>query len=144
MPRSVGDWVGRDKEKSWINGEKVMNKILKINLLFILFFMIISITNICYGKSYSIDDMNIEATILDDGSVSVKQTIEYNFKGQYNGIYIDIPTEIDSKEYDSYRTQGELKDSLYINSGVEIIKKIGGNEKYIEITDKLKNAIYED
>ena len=134
MPRSVSDWFGRDKEKSWINGEIVMNKILKINLLFILFFMIISITNICYGKSYSIDDMNIEATILDDGSVSVKQTIEYNFKGQYNGIYIDIPTEIDSKEYDSYRTQGELKDSLYINSGVEIIKISQGLNEFSKVS----------
>lgn len=28
-------------------------------------------------------------------------------------------------------------------TGVEIVRKIGGNEKYIEITDKLKNAIYE-
>ena len=27
-------------------------------------------------------------------------------------------------------------------TGVEIVRKIGGNEKYIEITDCLKNAIY--
>ena len=29
-------------------------------------------------------------------------------------------------------------------TGVEIVRKIGGNEKYIDITDRLKNAIYGD
>ena len=29
-------------------------------------------------------------------------------------------------------------------TGVEIVRKIGGNEKYIDITEKLKNAIYGD
>lgn len=99
-----------------------MNKRIKIFILFFLFIIITAVTNNCYGKSYSIDNMNIEATILEDGSVSVKQEIQYTFKGQYNGVYITIPYELNDKEYDSFRNQGELKDSLYTNSGVEIKK----------------------
>lgn len=97
-----------------------MNQRLKIKLTLFLFILLIAIANVCYAKSYSIDNIDIEATIQEDGSVTVKQNMTYTFKGQYNGIYVSIPYEIDDAEYDSFRQQGELKDSLYNPSGVTI------------------------
>jgi len=48
-------------------------------------------------KSYSIPFANIDLTVEDDGSLHVKETIHYHFKGTYNGIYRDIPL----KEYEN-------------------------------------------
>ena len=88
-----------------------MNKRIKVTMIVLLFFIIITITNICYGKSYSIDDMNIEATILEDGSVSVKQEINvYSIEdnndlkswghGNYNGF-----SQIISNNHANFKTK---------------------------------------
>lgn len=82
--------------------------------------------------SYSVEDMDIQATIQEDGSVNVKQSLTYKFNGDYNGIYIDIPDEIDDKEYDEYRVQTTLRDSLYNASGVTINKVSEGANIYKE------------
>lgn len=96
-----------------------MNK-RKIWITLFTFFVVLFITNISYGKSYSIDDIDIQATILKNGSVNIKQKMTYTFNGEYNGIYVTIPCELDDEEYDSYRQQSTLKDSLYNNQGVKI------------------------
>lgn len=84
------------------------------------------------AKSYRITDMDIQATILEDGSVAVKQELTYNFNGEYNGIYIDIPDTLDTKEYDRFRKQTTaLRDSLYNATSVDIthVSEIRGGTK---------------
>jgi uncharacterized membrane protein len=41
---------------------------------------------------YSIDNVDIDATVASDGSVSVRETREFNFDGSFHGVYWDIPT----------------------------------------------------
>ena len=41
---------------------------------------------------YSIDSVDIDATVASDGSVSVRETREFNFDGSFHGVYWDIPT----------------------------------------------------
>ena len=60
---------------------------------------IIILQNKVEANSYSIENMNIKATIKEDGSVDVEQMLEYKFNGKYNGIYITIPYNKDDKEY---------------------------------------------
>lgn len=97
-----------------------MNKRLKISLTMVLFFVAICLCNSCYGKSYSIDNIDMQAMILENGSVNIKQKMTYSFKGDFNGIYVTIPYKMNDAEYDSFREQSTLKDSLYNHSGVTI------------------------
>ena len=62
-------------------------------------FMIIFQIN-TYAKSYSIESMDIQATVQENGDVNIKQSITYNFDGDYNGIYISIPYRIEDIEHD--------------------------------------------
>ena len=68
---------------------KRKNKII-IGLIFAIL-IIIGLNNNVKAKSYTIEDMDIQATIQDNGDVSIKQNITYKFNGSYNGIYITIP-----------------------------------------------------
>ena len=64
-----------------------------IKLLGIILFAIIILfvsKSTVQAKSYKIENMDIQATINKNGSVSIEQEITYNFNGSYNGIYIDI------------------------------------------------------
>ena len=42
--------------------------------------------------------MQIEATIQDNGDLKIEQTLKYVFNGEYNGIYITIPTKYKNQE----------------------------------------------
>lgn len=44
------------------------------------------------ARSYSIDYVDIDATVATDGSLSVGETREFDFNGSYNGVYWKIPT----------------------------------------------------
>ena len=73
-----------------------MNKGIQKNLLKILSFTIVFIAVLLinkkiYAKSYTIDNMDIQAEIQQNGSININQKITYNFVGNYNGIYITIP-----------------------------------------------------
>ena len=76
-----------------------MKKILKITIsILIMLTAIFILQNKVEAKSYYIENMNIEATILRNGDVEIEQTLEYAFSGEYNGIYITIPTQYQNKE----------------------------------------------
>lgn len=64
---------------------KVKTKAI-ISLLVIILFILITNTKV-QAKSYYIDDMQIEATVQDNGNLQVEQTLKYAFNGEYNGIY---------------------------------------------------------
>ena len=79
------------------------------------------------AKSYYIENMEINASILDNGDVDIEQTLEYSFNGNYNGIYITIPTGYKNNE----NVISEIKDEIYDVQGVELksVKMIDGAEE---------------
>lgn len=107
-------------------------KILKYIFITIIFLIGIFATSEVQAKSYTIKDMDIQATILENGDVEVVQKLTYDFNGEYNGIYIDIPDSLESEEYDRFRKQTTaLKDSLYNASAVQVnrVSEIKGEKK---------------
>ena len=90
------------------------NKILKYIVTIIIFLITIFAINEVQAKSYTIENMDIQATIVEEGSVKVEQELTFKFNGSYNGIYIDIPDSVDNDDYDKFREQTTaLRDSLY-------------------------------
>lgn len=89
-----------------------------IKIFSILIIAIISIVlgqNAVQAKSYQVEDMDIQATVNDDGSVNIEQKITYKFNGSYNGIYINIPYQLEDVE-------AEENDDLYNGKGVTVNK----------------------
>lgn len=43
-----------------------------------------------YARDYSVDRVDIDATVLSDGSLDVVETRTFNFDGHFNGVYWDI------------------------------------------------------
>ena len=94
-----------------------MKKKLKILIgLIIIIATIFILQTTAEAKSYYIEDMNIQATVLNNGDVEVEQTLEYSFNGNYNGIYITIPTQYENKE----EVISEIKDDIYNVKEVEL------------------------
>lgn len=96
-----------------------MKKEIKIFLIVIFTIIAIAIgEKKVQAKSYSIEDMDIQATINSDGSLRVQQEITYQFKGSYNGIYINIPYQLEDTEYDEIVNGNRINDNLYNASNV--------------------------
>ena len=102
--------------------KSLQKSILKLLLCIIAFITMLLINNNSYARSYSIKDMNIQATVLDDGSVNVKQSITYNFKGSYNGIYITIPYNLSDYEMDE--VNGEISNNAIYNGSSVTLNKV--------------------
>ena len=114
-----------------------MNKGIQKNLLKILSFTIVFIAVLLinkkiYAKSYTIDNMDIQAEIQQNGSININQKITYNFVGNYNGIYITIPYLLEDSQ--AKEVNLETKDySIYNGNKVTINKIIDSqNVEYIE------------
>ena len=98
-----------------------MKKSLKILIFSIIVFAImIFIPKESNAKSYSIENMDIKATINDNGSVTISQALTYKFNGQYNGIYISIPTNLKDSEYDEIVKNNKINDKIYNGSSITI------------------------
>ena len=67
----------------------------------------------------------IKATVLENGDLEVEQILEYSFNGDYNGIYITIPTKYENKE----KVISEIDDNIYNAQGVvlESVAEIKNN-----------------
>lgn len=103
----------------------------KIKLLIVIIFMTLAIvlfSKNVEAKSYNIENMDMQVTINDDGSAQIKHSLKYNFNGSYNGIYIDIPYNLEDSEYESVAGQNKINDELY--NGDEVIV-----EKVVESTN---------
>lgn len=97
---------------------KIIKKFFYTLLFVIVFLILMQIST--QARSYSIEEMNIQATVLDNGDVNIKQSITYDFNDVYNGIYINIPYVIEDKEYDDVIENSKIRDSLYTGSGITI------------------------
>ena len=88
------------------------------------------------AKSYHIEEMDIQAKIQENGDIEVEQTLEYSFNGDYNGIYITIPTKYENKE----EVISKIDDSIY-NAEAVVLKSVTVVEKNNnEITYKRVNS----
>ena len=120
-------------------------KKIKIFLVTLIFSIIILISNNVQAKDYSIEEIDMKVTILEDGSLKVDQTLEYNFSGSYNGIYITIPEGLEDTKYNSIRRKTAIvSDSLYNASNVIINKISVKNKEFIEknYANNGENGVY--
>lgn len=78
--------------------KKIQKNLLKTLIFIAIFIAAILINKNIYAKSYTIDNMDIQAEILQDGSINVNQKITYSFAGSYNGIYITIPYSLSDSQ----------------------------------------------
>ena len=98
------------------------------------------------ADSYSIENMDIQATINKDGSVSIVQTLKYNFNGAYNGIYITIPLSQEDDESKNVVKGSRIQDYLYEGDDVEVesikVLKSSGSSGDINFTvnNKARNG----
>ncbi len=100
-----------------------MNKKIKIFLLLIVMTIIFVIfQNNVQAKTYSVENMDIQVTVNQDGSVSVEQEMTFKFNGEYNGIYIDIPYNLKDAEYDEVIKNKKIYGKLYNGSSVTVQK----------------------
>ena len=90
-----------------------------LTILFAIAFIILLQVN-AQAASYKIENMDIQATVLNNGDVRIKQSITYDFNGSYNGIYITVPYIIDDSEHDEIITNNRINDNLYTGSGVSV------------------------
>ena len=117
---------------------KLIKKILW-GILFILAFLFI--LHITSNASYSIENMDIQAIILDNGDVNIKQSITYKFDGSYNGIYISVPYRVDDVERDEIISNNRINDDLYTGSGIEINSIKDSNNAIYTETDYARNGM---
>ena len=100
--------------------KRVRNNIFRLLIVTIFFVLTLLINNNSYAKSYTIENMNIKATILEDGSVNIKQDITYEFNGSYNGIYITIPCNFKDTEREQANDKLNNDDKIYNGTSVEV------------------------
>ncbi len=95
----------------------------KIKIFITLIFAIILLVifqNKVDARSYSVDNMDIQATVQENGSVKIVQKITYKFNGEYNGIYINVPYNLEDIEYDEIVKSNKINDNLYNGVGVTL------------------------
>ena len=90
-----------------------MKLVRRVCYIFLFSIFILLIFQAKVEANYSIDKMNIEATVLENGDINVKQRITYTFKSNYNGIYIKIPYMLSDLEKDEAVKDGKINDKLY-------------------------------
>lgn len=110
---------------------KIKKRIILILIIIIIMFLL---NNTVEAKSYYIKNMTIDATVLDNGDVDINQTFEYEFDGQYNGVYLTIPIKNKSEK-------AQINDDFYNPTEVEI-KQITTekNEETLRTFRKVNNA----
>ena len=71
-----------------------VKKTFCIILLFSVLFLAVTAVSADDDISYSIDRAFVELTVGDNGLLHVDEQYDYAFKGQYNGVYRDIPLKL--------------------------------------------------
>ena len=117
-----------------------MKKYLKIILVSIIAFLgVLVIQNNVYAadKSY-VENMDIQATIKDNGNLSVEQTITYYIDGTHNGMYITIPYNFSDSEMKEVIKNGKINDNIYNGDYVKVnkVSLINGSQE-IPYTEQL-------
>ena len=105
------------------------------NILLIVIFLLILLTmHEVQAKDYSIEKIDMVAELMENGNLKINESITYNFKGQYNGIYITIPYGLDDSKYNKMGEKGSVvKNSYYNASSYEILNISQNNIDYEKV-----------
>lgn len=127
-----------------------MEKLKMIVIIVIIMLAIMIFQNKVEAKSYSVENMDIQATINTDGSVGIEQTLTYKFNGSYNGIYINVPYGYEDKELEDVIQENRINDNLYNGKSVTVtgVSETGTETKeYAEVNSGMArngmNGFYE-
>lgn len=104
-----------------------------------------------YGREYDVYDVILQNTYGTESLTRAQRAQKANkileqLEGDCKNIFVDVMAKYVEIGISALENRNTLRIESFMSqygTGVEIVRKIGGNEKYIEITDKLKNAIYE-
>lgn len=53
--------------------------------------LLVAAPSVAYARDYSIDQVTIDATVDQSGSLAVKETRQFDFDGEYHGVYWKLP-----------------------------------------------------
>ena len=104
-----------------------------------------------YAREYDVYDVilkntyDIEPLTREQRAQKVNKILE-QLEGDCKNIFVDVMEKYVEVGISALENRNTLRIEPFTSqygTGVEIVRKIGGNEKYIEITNKLKKAIYE-
>ncbi len=125
-----------------------------IILLFLLLFSAVTVVSADDDRSYSITQAFIDLTVENNGLLHVEEQYDYTFKGQYNGVYRDIPLKSgESIENIKVAAEGAypvLKESdengkkhlkIYLYADEAHTKKIRDCDVSIFISYDMKNVV---
>ena len=112
---------------------KTRNKLLFF-LALVVIFILGNKTKVQAATCY-IDNLNLQATIQENGDLEIEQTLQYVFNGYHSGIYINIPTTYQNE----WNVSSEIPHEIYNASGV-IVQNVSvfdnhNNEYYYTKTD---------
>lgn len=104
-----------------------------------------------YGKEFDVYDILLQNTygiepLTREQRVQKASKILDILEGDCKNIFTDVLAKYVEVGIPAIENRNIFRIEPFTSqygTGVEIVRKIGGNEKYIEITDKLKNAMYE-
>ena len=105
-----------------------------------------------YGREYDVYDVILQNTYGTEPLTREQRAQKANkileqLEGDCKNIFADVIAKYVEVGISALENRNTLRIEPFTSqygTGVEIVRKIGGNEKYIEITAKLKNAIYGD
>ena len=95
------------------------------NLLFTLFLFLFTLIAIGFSKSYTIDQININAIVLPDGNIEINETRTYTFKGKFSWAEYQLPLDklgevklfsLRESSQNYYKSNDELPGSYYIEN----------------------------
>ena len=102
--------------------KNIKKLITTLLFLFILCTLQTTITTFATTREYYIDNLNINAEILENGDVEVNETLEYSFSGDFNGVFRNL----DSNGATGYKiTEVSISDE----AGNTIVATEGYNEE---------------
>lgn len=71
-------------------GVEKVKKLIKSLITALVFIFMFSVNVLAADKSFSVDGLNIEATLRDDASLDIVEDLNYKFTGSFNGIMRDL------------------------------------------------------
>ena len=90
--------------------------------------------SLAYADGYSIDQVNIDATVATDGSVSVQESRTFDFDGPYHGVYWQIPSGVFNGRYieTTISSVGEMDNGTF----VPFVEDYSGEDHTYQLRDQ--------
>ena len=89
------------------------------------------------ANSYTIENMDIQATVQKNGDVNIEQKITYSFEGSYNGIYVTIPYNFSDENYNNIIKKKKINDKFYNGNSVwvnQVSELVNGEERIYKLS----------